>query len=129
MLGQGGKSLLLYSFILLLIQCTPVKVQELQLVHRTLEYQYDDDVYHLTFVTDSTLHWEAVKGAEAGLKGEEVYVAEWIDTDRLFITWGEKSGTGVSQILDFRQGKVFNHLLFGREPYAGEGTIKLLTPK
>lgn len=99
---------------------------KVELINRTLEYQYDENVYHLTFDTDSTLHWEAMNGDEKGLTGNEVYISDWISSDKLFITWGEESGTGVSQILDFKKGKVFNHLLFDRELYAGEGKIKFL---
>ena len=108
------------------MDCTPTKDDKVELINRTLEYQYDENVYHLTFDTDSTLHWQAMKGNEAGLKGKEIYIAEWISNDKLFITWGEETGTGVSQVLDFKKGKVFNHLLFGRELYAGEGSIKIL---
>lgn len=109
-----------------LMYCTLSKDDRVELIHRTLEYQYDENIYHLTFDTDSTLHWEAMRGNEKGLKGYEVYVADWISNDQLFISWGEESGTGISQVLDFKKGKVFNHLLFGRELYAGEGSIKLL---
>ncbi|UCD61188.1 MAG: hypothetical protein JSV59_01025 [Flavobacteriaceae bacterium] len=126
---QGLKSLLLCLLTLPLMHCTPPKDDKVELINRTLEYQYDENVYHLTFDTDSTLHWQAMKGNEVGLKGNEVYIAEWISNDKLFITWGEESGTGVSQVLDFKKGKVFNHLLFGRELYAGEGTIKILDNK
>ncbi len=112
-----------------LIYCKPTKDDKVELIHRTLEYQYDENVYHLTFDTDSTLHWQAMKGSETGLKGNEVYIAEWISDDKLFITWGEESGTGVSQVLDFKKGKVYNHLLFDRELYAGQGTIKIVDNK
>jgi hypothetical protein len=80
----------------------------------------------VTFDTDSTLHWEAIQGDEIGIKAEEVYIAEWIDPDKLFITWGEENGTGVSQLLDFGKGKVHNHLLFGREVRSGLGSIRWL---
>ena len=127
MLKQRLKSLLLCLLTLPLIYCTSTKNDKVELINRTIVYQYDEEnVYHLTFDTDSTLHWEAIKGNETGLKGHEVYIAEWISNDKLFITWGEKSGTGVSQVLDFKKGKVYNHLLFGRELYAGEGNIRFL---
>lgn len=96
------------------------------LISKTLEYDYGESVYHLTFESDSTLHWTAVRGSEKGLQGREIYRANWISKDKLFITWGEENGTGVSQVLDFEKGKVFNHLLFGRELYAGEGSIKIV---
>ncbi|MFZ9046622.1 MAG: MoaF-related domain-containing protein [Cyclobacteriaceae bacterium] len=111
---------------LLLMKCAATSAESITLIDRTIVYQYDEAVYHLTFDTDSTLHWEAMQGSELGLRGTEVYIAEWITVDKLFITWGEESGTGVSQVLDFEKGTVVNHLIFGRSLYAGDGTIKFL---
>ncbi len=100
--------------------------QDKELIGSTLVYQYDENIYYLTFDSDSTLHWEAITGDEKGLKANERYIAEWVDDQKLFITWGEESGTGVSQVLDFQIGKVYNHLLFGREPYSVIGDIEIL---
>lgn len=96
------------------------------LVGKTVEYRYGESVYHVIFDTDSTLHWEAMTGEETGVKEDETYVAEWIDSDRLFISWGEANGTAVSQILDFKKGKVHNHLVRQREASLGEGEIRVL---
>lgn len=115
------------SLIILLISCKSTIKSPINLVNKTLEYQYHENIYHLTFDTDSTLHWEAITGHEKGLTGNEIYISEWVDDHKLFITWGEESGTGVSQILDFNAGKVYNHLLFDRDTYAGIGTIKVLS--
>lgn len=107
--------------------CSHTNKDSIDFVEHTIAYEYDDDnLYHLTFDTDSTLHWEAMSGSEKGVKGNEQYIAEWVSPTKLFITWGEETGTGVSQILDFEKGIVYNHLLFGREFYAGKGTITLL---
>lgn len=97
-----------------------------ELIGRTVEYRYGEHVYHVTFDSDSTLHWEAVSGDEAGVRANETYVAEWLSPQVLFITWGEENGVGVSQVLDFTQGKVRNHLLRGREVSKGEGEIRIL---
>jgi hypothetical protein len=96
------------------------------LLGKTIEYRYGESVYHVTINSDSTLHWKAVAGNEVGVKADETYVAEWIDFKRLFITWGEANGTGVSQILDFEKGKVLNHLIHNREASKGEGEIRIL---
>lgn len=119
---------LLSSLVILMMGCQSSQNTPLNLLGRTLEYQYGEHIYQVTFDTDSTLHWEAVEGDEIGLKAEEVYFSEWIDRDKLFITWGEENGPGVSQILDFGKGRVHNHLLFGREVRAGLGSIRLLEP-
>ncbi len=96
------------------------------LIGQTIAYSYGSDVYHLTFDTDTTLHWEAIVGNEKGLKGTEKYSSDWIDNNLLFITWAENNGTGVSQILNFKKGSVKNHLLHGRQATKGDGKIKII---
>lgn len=96
------------------------------LIGKTVEYKYGESIYLVTFNSDSTLHWEAMSGDEKGLKENETFVSAWININQLFISWGEANGTGVSQILDFEKGKVYNHLLHGREASKGEGEIRIL---
>jgi hypothetical protein len=100
--------------------------KNMDLVGKTVEYRYGESVYNVTFLSDSTLVWEAMAGEEKGIKEHETYVAEWIDKERLFITWGEASGIGVSQVLDFRNGLVHNHLLQEREASRSEGNIRII---
>lgn len=112
---------------MLLMSCnSPDEPSTVNLIGKTVEYQYGESVYHVTFQSDSTLSWKAVAGDEVGVEANETYVAEWIDTNRLFITWGEENGIGVSQILDFDNKKVLNHLLRHREVSKGDGMIRIL---
>lgn len=104
----------------------PANVPANKLVGKTIEYRYGESVYHVTFDSDTTLHWEAVAGDETGTKENETYVAEWIDSKMLFITWGEANGIGVSQIVDFENGNVHNHLLRNRNASMGEGKIRII---
>lgn len=121
------KNLVWILLFVLLVACSSGEKQAMDsLVSKTVEYRYGESVYHVTFDTDSTLHWEAMTGEEKGVKEDETYVAEWIDSDRLFISWGEANGTAVSQILDFKKGKVHNHLVRKREASLGEGEIQVL---
>jgi phenolic acid decarboxylase len=119
-----------FSFVLVSIlftSCsTPKPAQPISLVGKTIEYRYDESVYHVTIDTDSTLHWEAVAGDEKGVKANETYVAEFVAPQKYFITWGEENGIGVSQILDFEKGKVYNHLLRGRDASKGDGEIMII---
>jgi hypothetical protein len=119
-----------FGFVLIvaaLAACTSRKhTSHDTLIGQTLEYRYGESIYHVTFDSDSTLHWEAVAGDETGAKENETYVAEWIESQKLFITWGEANGIGVSQILDFEKGKVYNHLLRNREASLGEGEIRII---
>lgn len=95
------------------------------LVGKTIEYKYVEDIYLVKIDTDSTLHWWANSGAEKGIKAFEKYKSEMID-NKLFISWEEENGIGVSQILDFEKGIVHNHILKDRNINIGKGTIKLL---
>lgn len=112
---------------ILFIACTtPGQEKPLNLIGKTIEYRYGESVYHVTLDSDSTLHWEAIAGDEKGFKANETYVAEFISPQKFFITWGEESGIGVSQVLDFEKGKVFNHLLRERVASKGDGQIRIM---
>lgn len=120
------KSSYLLAFILLLSCAAPKTDQPMSLVGKTIEYRYGESVYHVTIDSDSTLYWEAVAGDEKGVKANETYVAEFVAPQQYFITWGEENGIGVSQILDFENGKVYNHLLRGRDASKGDGEIRII---
>ncbi len=126
-------------FILLLIAACTNKIREgtnndgvdipgrsIDLIGKTIQYVYGEDIYHVTVDTDSTLHWEAVSGAEVGVKANEQYKMHRLGDRTIFITWGEENGIGVSQVLDFDNGVVYNHLLRGRDVSIGTGEISIL---
>lgn len=96
------------------------------LIGKTLEYKYGESIYHVTFDTDSTMHWQAMAGDEKGAFENETYFMESIGENKLFITWDEANGIGVAQVLDFNKGKVYNHLLQNRKLSNGFGSIRLL---
>jgi len=130
---------LLYFFtlIVLLASCQqkPIEsngsivIKPEDLIGKTIEYRYGESVYHVTIDSDSTMHWEAMAGDEKGTLENETYVIASVDDSKLFITWGEENGIGVAQVLDFKKGIVYNHLLRGRAVSAGEGEIKILEEK
>jgi hypothetical protein len=96
------------------------------LVGKTIAYQYGESIYHVTFDSDSAMHWEAMAGDEKGTLEHETYVAEFIEPDMLFISWGESNGINVSQVLDFKKGVVHNHLVRDRKASVGEGEISIV---
>ena len=102
------------------------EVTPADLIGKTVEYRYGESVYQVTFDSNKEMHWEAIAGDEKGAYEEEVYIIDSIDKMKLFITWGEANGIGVSQVLDFGSGIVYNHLLRGREANAGKGKIRIL---
>jgi len=119
------------SLLLLFIGCKSpdskqVNVTPKVLIGKTIEYIYGESVYHLTFDTDSTMHWKAMAGDEKGAYENEVYFMESIGENKIFITWDEANGIGVAQVLDFNQGKVYNHLLQDRKLRNEYGRIRIL---
>lgn len=98
-----------------------------ELVGKTVAYQYGESIYHVTFDTDSTMHWEAMAGDEKGALEHETYVGEFFEPDKFFISWGEANGINVSQVLDFKKGKVYNHLVRERKASRGDGQIKIIS--
>ncbi len=119
------------SLLLLFIGCKSpdskqVNVNPKDLIGKTIEYIYGESVYHLTFDTDSTMHWKAMAGDEKGAYENETYFMESIGDNKIFITWDEANGIGVAQVLDFNEGKVYNHLLQDRKLRNGYGTIRIL---
>lgn len=96
------------------------------LIGKTIEYAYGESIYHVTIDNSTEMHWEAMSGDEKGTKEDETYLIESVGDQLLFITWGEVNGIGVSQILDFNKGIVYNHLLRGRDVSTGQGKIRIL---
>ena len=100
--------------------------EPIEIIGKTIEYRYGESVYHVTIDSESEMHWEAITGDEKGVQEEETYKMEYLDHQTIFITWGEANGIGVSQVLDFKNGVVHNHLLRGREVSIGKGKIRIL---
>jgi hypothetical protein len=127
----------LFALIVLLTSCQQKSIESTgsivikpkDLIGKTIEYRYRESIYHVTIDSDSTMHWEAMAGDEKGTLENETYVIASVDDSKLFITWGEHNGISVAQVLDFKKGIVFNHLLRGRAVSAGTGEIKILEEK
>lgn len=96
------------------------------IIGKTIEYAYGESIYHVTFDSDSTMHWQAMAGDEKGAYENETYFMESIGDNKIFITWDEANGIGVAQVLDFKEGKVYNHLLQDRKLRNGYGKIRIL---
>jgi hypothetical protein len=105
-----------------------ITIKPKDLIGKTIEYQYGENIYHVTIDSDSLMHWEAMAGAEKGAFENETYIIEAINDGSLFITWGEANGIGVAQVLDFEKGIVYNHLLRGRAVRSEQGKIRILEP-
>jgi len=134
LVGKQIYTFIILLFVVLLVSCKQntgestesIVIKPEELIGKTIEYRYGESIYHVTIDSESTLHWEAMAGDEKGTRENETYVIASIDDSKVFITWGEANGIGVAQVLDFKKGLVYNHLLRGRAVTAGEGEIKVL---
>ncbi len=131
------KHVFLFSLIVLSASCQQKSVETTvgilikpeDLIGKTIEYRYGESIYHVTIDSDSTMHWKAMAGDEKGTLENETYVIASVDDSKLFITWGEENGIGVAQVLDFKKGLVYNHLLRGWAVSTGMGEIEILDEK
>lgn len=67
---------------------------------------------------------EAIKGDETGHGADEEYSLQRIDDHILFVSWIEKDGVGVSQVLNFRDNKINVFLKFGEQVIPLSGSIE-----
>lgn len=147
MTNQSEKSLIMTFMTALLLSsvipaCTPAGLDRddhshrhdddsevaapIEILGKTIEYQYGESIYHVTIDSETEMHWEAIAGDEKGVKEDETYKMHRLDDQTIFITWGEENGIGVSQVLDFENSTVYNHLLRGRDVSIGTGKIRIL---
>lgn len=96
------------------------------LTDKTVEYNYGDIVYHVTFKPDNQLRWQCVQGDEQGKAADENYAVHQLNDTTFFITWVEQDGTGVSQVADFTQNKVECFLYIGKDIIPLSGTLRVL---
>ena len=54
------------------------------------------------------MKWECIEGSEKEAKGEEIPQRFRVNSKVFFATWVEKTGINVSQVIDFKNMKVFN---------------------
>lgn len=74
--------------------------------------------------------WEALSGPSKGSKGTEKIHAQEVAPNVFFISWLEKTGTTVSQVLDLNKMQVTAFVTFdsgnGRQSMFDKGTLREL---
>ncbi|HSI28751.1 MAG: MoaF C-terminal domain-containing protein [Methylophilus sp.] len=80
-------------------------------------------VYRVTVKDAKSQSWECIKGPEKGAHGiekpERIQVADKI----YFISWVEKTGIQVSQVINLNSLKVYSTIIDGKERYVLTGDI------
>lgn len=88
-------------------------------------YSYEGgSVYRVTANHQKSMHWECIQGEEAGASGEELPERIQVRPDIYFVSWTEKSGVQVTQVLDFKAMKVYSTIIDQSAGYVLLGSIK-----
>ena len=64
------------------------------------------------YMSSTELSWEALTGPSRGAKGVETIYASEVAHNIYFISWLEKSGVSVSQVLDLNRSQVTAFITF-----------------
>ncbi|GEN69055.1 MoaF-related domain-containing protein [Chryseobacterium rhizosphaerae] len=95
------------------------------LIGSTYEWKYKEYTYHITLLSDSMVHWKLIKGDYPGATEEtDTYVYSPLDQTKIFISWIEKSGLGISAVLDFETMNLYTHGSQNGSLYVNPGKIK-----
>jgi len=87
-------------------------------------YKYKGgNTYKVTVNDSKTMKWECVEGSEKGARGEEKPQRFKITNKIYFVTWVEKTGINVSQVIDLKNMKVYSTIIDGKERYVLEGNV------
>ncbi len=87
-------------------------------------YKYDGgNVYRVTVSNANSMAWECIEGSEKGVSGVEKPERQKVDDKIYFVTWVEKTGIQVSQVINLNTMKVYSTIVDGKERYVLEGKI------
>lgn len=88
-------------------------------------YRYDDgSVYRVTVSDAAHLRWEALEGPEQGKSADEVTERKQVRPDVYFVSWVEKSGVNVVQVVDLTNMKLVTNVYDGKNRYVSEAAIR-----
>jgi phenolic acid decarboxylase len=87
-------------------------------------YKYKGgNTYRVTVADSEHMKWECIEGSEKGAKGEETPQRFRVNNKVFYATWVEKTGINVSQVIDFKNMKVYSTIVDGKERYVLEGKV------
>lgn len=87
-------------------------------------YQYEGgDTYRVTVLDAENMTWEAISGAEKGASGHEKPQRFKIANQVYFVTWVEKTGIAVTQVINLQSRRVISTIVDGKERYVVQGKI------
>jgi phenolic acid decarboxylase len=73
---------------------------------------------------EKSLKWECVVGDEKGATGTEQPTRIKVAEDIYFVSWVEKTGITVTQVVNFKDKKVISTVVVGGQRYVLEGSVE-----
>lgn len=115
---------LLKPLVLLLLWCSTSDAFSAEAYIGQFIYHYKSgDAYRVTVNDGKSMQWRCIEGSEKGAFGTETPERFKINNKVFFVTWREKSGINVSQVVDLKNMKVISTIIDGKERYVVEGKI------
>ncbi|MDB6078395.1 MAG: hypothetical protein JWO82_2142 [Akkermansiaceae bacterium] len=84
----------------------------------------DGSTYDVTVQEDGKLTWECTAGEAKGNKGEGAPDLFKVADDTYFITWVEKSGTVISDVINFKAMTIYSTIVIDGKRYVATGKIE-----
>ena len=70
-------------------------------------FDYGEFLVKVHYLTERSLKWEQIKGSSPGLTAEETYNSTEIRNDIQMMSWQEKDGSVIVQLLDWEKERVY----------------------
>ncbi len=87
-------------------------------------FKYDGgSVYRVTVNDAKSMSWQCIQGLEKGAKGVEKPDRFKVADQIYFVSWVEKTGISVSQVINLGTRKVYSTIIDGKERYVVAGDI------
>jgi phenolic acid decarboxylase len=116
--------LLKLIFCVLLLSCLASMAQASENFVGQFLYKYKGgNIYRVTVNDGRTMKWGCIEGSEKGSAGVENPQRFMVSEKIYFVTWVEKTGINVSQVLDLKHMKVYSTIIDGKDRYVLEGAV------
>ncbi len=87
------------------------------------------NTYRVDVPDDTSIRWECLAGDEKGKSEQERVDRRAIAHNIYFVSWTEKDGTIVSQVIDLNRHHVTSTISLGRNRYFLEGSVTRIPSK
>ena len=85
---------------------------EITLIGHMATLSYPGLTANVKYLNDSTIHWKTTDEKDSVAEGTNRMVVKKIDGTKFFVSWIEKDGTTVSQVIDLEKKTVEAFLTF-----------------